>query len=268
MTFGASAIAWEFRRRHRWGFIAIGAYLVVIAAIKLVIVLRGLRVVYHDGETFGFVIMGPLAATFTYFLAVFTYGLSGDLAARESMYPARRFTLPISTAALAGWPMLYGGAATAGLWIATRLFAPWPSDTAVPWLWPAFLAAALVAWTQALTWMPYGFWGLRVLVSVLWLGAIDTIALLAISYKVSEPVMLAIAIPQIPLAFVVARFAVARARQGIVPDWRPLDGDPTQPFRVSRRGTGMVRVAESRTHAAGHGRDFAAVRAADPRGGG
>ena len=48
-----------------------------------------------------------------YFLAVFSFGLSGDLAARQSMYPARMFTLPVTTAALAGWPMLYGTAAMA-----------------------------------------------------------------------------------------------------------------------------------------------------------
>ena len=46
-----------------------------------------------------------------YFLAVFSFGLAGDLAARQSIYPARMFTLPVTTAALAGWPMLYGTAA-------------------------------------------------------------------------------------------------------------------------------------------------------------
>ena len=66
----------------------------------------------------------PLTVTFTYFLAVFSFGLAGDLAARQSMYPARMFTLPVTTAALAGWPMLYGAAAMALLWLATRLLAP------------------------------------------------------------------------------------------------------------------------------------------------
>lgn len=46
-----------------------------------------------------------------YCLAVFSYGLSGDLAARQSMYPARMFALPVTTTALAGWPMLYGTSA-------------------------------------------------------------------------------------------------------------------------------------------------------------
>ena len=64
-----------------------------------------------------------MSATFFYFLAVFSFGLSGDLAARQSIYPARMFTLPVTTAALAGWPMLYGTAAMASLWLATRLLA-------------------------------------------------------------------------------------------------------------------------------------------------
>jgi hypothetical protein len=106
------------------------------------------------------------------------------------------------------------------LWLATRLFALWPSGIAVPVIWPALVAASLLAWTQALTWMPYPLPGLRIIVTVLWLGTIDGIALLALNFKADELVMLAILAPQIPLAYLVARFAVARARRGDVPDWR------------------------------------------------
>ena len=82
---------------------------------------------------------------------------SGDLAARQSMYPARMFTLPVTTAALAGWPMLYGTAAMAILLAgheASRRVAV--GSRTCPMIWPALLAASLLAWTQALTWMPYG----------------------------------------------------------------------------------------------------------------
>jgi hypothetical protein len=164
--------------------------------------------------------MVPLTATFMYCLAVFSFGLTGDLAARQSMYPARLFTLPVTTAALAGWPMLYGTLAMAILWLGTRLFAVWPAGMHVPLIWPAFLAAALLAWAQALTWMPYGLPGLRVIVTMLWLAVIDTIVLLAINFDVPEAGMVAGLAPLVPLAFLVARFAVARARRGDVPDWR------------------------------------------------
>ena len=188
--------------------------------MKLVIVARGHAVVYDSDETFALAVMGPITATFTYCLAVFTYGLSGDIAGRPSMYPRRLFTLPVSTAALAGWPMLYGTIAVALLWAATRAFVLWPSGVAVPVIWPTIAAAALLAWTQALTWMPYGLPGVRVILAVLWLGTIQSIVLLGLRYDTSESLMLAIIAPQIPLAYLTARLAVALARRGVVPDWR------------------------------------------------
>ncbi|HET6315784.1 MAG TPA: hypothetical protein VFG86_04955, partial [Chloroflexota bacterium] len=222
MRSPAAAIAWEFRQRHRWGLIGLISYLIVLASIKVLVAAAGLPIHLDSPESFGFVVMLPISATFTYFLALFSFGLSGDLVARQSTYPARMFTLPVTTAALAGWPMLFGSAALALLWLVTRLCALWPSGIAVPLIWPAFLAAALLAWTQALTWLPYGLPGLRVIVTVLWLAVIDSVVLLALNYNAREPVMLAILAPQVPLAYFAARFAVARARRGDVPDWRGI----------------------------------------------
>src|SRR5439155_15645792 len=119
-----------------------------------------------------------------------------------------------------GLPMLYGATAMALLWFGMRLFALWPSDVAVPVIWPALLAASLLAWTQALTWMSYPLRGLRVIVTVLWLALIDAVIMVALNLKASEPVMLAMLAPHVPLAYLAARFAVARARRGDVPDWR------------------------------------------------
>lgn len=216
----AVAVAWEFRHRHHWGLMAIVALVCALSVIKLVVVVKGFPVDFDSAETFAFVVLLPMSVTFTYFLAVFTFGLEGDLAARRSMYPARMFTRPVSTAALAAWPMLYGAAAAALLWIVTRLLGIWPPSIRVPTIWPGILAVAHLAWTQALTWMPYGLPGLRVVVVMLWLTVIDTIVLLALHFEVSEPVMAAILLPLIPLAWPVARSAVARARRGDVPDWR------------------------------------------------
>ena len=194
--------------------------MIVLAAIKLVVIARGIPIYLDSAESFAFVVVVPLTATFTYFLAMFTFGLDGDLAARQSMFPARRMTLPVTTTALAGWPMIYGSAAIGMLWLATRALAPWPSGFEIPTIWPALLAVSLLAWTQALTWMPYPLPGLRIVVTVLWLGTIDAIALLAVAFHARESLMVGIIVPQIPLAYVVARFAVARARRGEVPDWR------------------------------------------------
>ncbi len=218
MRSPAAALAWEFRQRHRWGLIALAGYLVLLATIKLIE--PGWTVTMDSAERFGVVVMVPLTTTFLYVLTVFSFGLSGDVAGRPSMYPARLFTLPVSTAALAGWPMLYGAGVMAILWLAMRFLAVWPSGFDIPVIWPALTAVTLLAWTQALMWMPYGARGLRVILAVLWLSTIDAIVLLALRYHASEAVMIAIVAPLIPLAYVAARFAVARARRGDVPDWR------------------------------------------------
>ena len=113
MRGAARAIGWEFRWRHRLWLTALATYVIVFFAIKLLILgpERPIRMNPPNGLA-GFIIT-PVSFTFFYFVAVFSYGLSGDLAARESIFPARMFTLPVTTRALAGWPMLYGTAAAA-----------------------------------------------------------------------------------------------------------------------------------------------------------
>src|SRR2546428_689444 len=59
MRSPAAAIAWEFRQRHRWGLLALIAYLFVLAIIKLVLLERGQRVDL-DEETFALVIVTVL----------------------------------------------------------------------------------------------------------------------------------------------------------------------------------------------------------------
>lgn len=233
MQSPAAAIAWEFRTRHRWGMLGVALYIVALAVIKLANLTRGVPLYADSPATFGFTVMVPLAATTMYFLAVFTFGLDGDLAARQSMYPSRRFTQPVTTTALAGWPMLWGSAAMVVLWLALRTLAMWPAEFGIPWIWPALLAMSLLAWTQALTWMPYPMTGLRIIAMVLWLATVDTTVLLALHFNAGEWLMIAILAPQIPLAYIVARYAVARARRGEIPDWRATFSLPR--IAVSRR---------------------------------
>lgn len=216
------ALGWEFRRRHRWPLIGIAAYLLVLAAVKLLVFgpADAIRLVTPDGRAG--VLIAPLSTTYLYYLAVFSFGFAGDLAARQSNFPARLFTLPVRTRSLVRGPMLHGSGAVAILVLAATLLARWPWHIDVPLVWPAVLAAVFLAWTQALTWMPYGLPGVRVIVTVLWLVSLDVIVILAVHYHVSEPVMLAILAPQLPLAYLTACYAVGRARRGDVPDWRPV----------------------------------------------
>lgn len=222
MRSPARAIGWEFRRRHLWVLIALAGYLLVLAAIKALIHGPWEPVTLDPPDGRVGVAMVPLSTTFFYFLAVFSFGLAGDLGARQSIYPARMFALPVTTKALAGWPMLYGAATMTSLWLGTALFARWPWGMHLPLIWPALLAVVFLAWTQALTWMAYGLPGLRVIVTVLWLATLDAAVLLALHYKVPEAVLVSVLVPQLPLAYLTACAAVGRARRGDVPDWRGM----------------------------------------------
>lgn len=218
MRTAAAAIAWEFRQRHRWGLIALLATILILATIKVAVLTTPAQRELND-VMFPLLVAIPMAAAVLYLLAVFTFGISGDLAARESMYPPRMLTLPVSAAALAGWPMLYGCLSIALLWQTMRMVCLFPSAFAVPKYWPALFAASLLAWTQALTWMPYPFRGMRIVVSIGLLVSIDVVVFTALRSKASESTMLLLLAPFVPLAYLAASSAVGRARRGDVPDW-------------------------------------------------
>ena len=215
----AAAFAWEFRRRHRWGIVALVLYCVVMAVLKYRMASTG-GYTMRDGETFAMFIAVPLSFVFLYVIGAFTFGFSGDLAARQSVFPARLFTLPVTTEQLVRWPMFIGGATMAVLWVAIRFLSVWPSDVPVPVLWPVVMAMLLLWWAQALLWLPYPVRGARVVVTLLWLAAMETIMFVALHFQASERVMIAIIAPQLPFAYLLARAAVARARRGDVPTWR------------------------------------------------
>jgi hypothetical protein len=219
MRSPARAIAWEFRQPHRWALMGLAGYLLAGGFIKL-LVLGPAQVRLDPPDAVAAVAVVPFTVAFFYLLGVFSFGLAGDLAARQSIYPPRLFTLPVTTATLAGWPMLFGTAAMVSLWLVTASLARWPWGIDVPFVWPAVLGAVFLAWTQVLTWMPYGLPGLRVIVTVLWLVALDAIVILAVHYQASEPLIVALLAPQLLLAYPAACVAVARARRGEVPDWR------------------------------------------------
>lgn len=230
----AAAIGWEFWTRQRWVLAAVPVYLLVLALIKPAVVGPD---ALEPGDGFAAFGVVPFSTTFMYFIAVFSFGLNGDLAARQSIYPARFFTLPVPTAELARWPMFYGASAMMLLWFAAATVGRWALNMNLPWVWPAFLAAAVLAWTQVFMWMPYGLRGLRVIAAVTVLISLDTIVILAINFNWSEGALIAFLAPQLPVAYFCACLAVARARRGVVPDWslfsRTAVAQTRPPFRSS-----------------------------------
>ena len=94
MRSPALAIGWEFATRHRWGFAALAGYLVILGTTSLLLAEPGHAVNLH-GSPDGPPITPRLIATvfvpvslFTYhFVAVFSFGLTGNLAAGSRCTP-------------------------------------------------------------------------------------------------------------------------------------------------------------------------------------
>ena len=219
----ARVFAWEFGHQYRWGLLVIAAYVITLLTTRL-LGLEWAQPVDASPARFIGTIAIPLWSAVMFLLPVFSFGLTGDLAARQSMYPLRLLTLPVTSTALTAWPMLFGTVAIALLAQAARL-ASWPAQIEPPF-WLVLYAPAFLAWTQVLMWMSYPVRGLRVVAVVSWLVVMDIIAIIAVELKLSETLMAAILVPQLPAAYLAARAAVVRARRGDASDWsgafRPL----------------------------------------------
>lgn len=227
MRSPALAIAWEFGRRYRWGLLVLAGYILIALTTRLLVLEHGRAVSLDDpndlpalAPRFVATVIVPLSFFTYWLLAVFSFGFTGNLAARESLYPSRMFTLPMTTTALTGWPMLYGSAVMATLWAVTARCVVLPSGVDLPLVWPPLFAVATLAWVQVLMWLPYGLPGLRVIVAVAWLVAIDAAVFMAMDRRVPDRFLVAFLGPQLPLAYLGARFGVAMARRGDLPDWR------------------------------------------------
>ena len=244
MRSPAAAIAWELTRRHRWGLTAIACYIAALALGRIWYLDPSTRFEIEDNDLFVFSIVMPLSMTYLYLVVMFCFGMAGDIGTRESRYPARMFTLPVTTAALAGWPMLYGMVLMAALWVAVTLLALWPAGVIFPVGWPAIFAAVFLGWAQVLMWTPFGVPRLRVVASVALLISVDAVVIVAINYEIPESTMIAALSAQLPLTYVLARLAVARARRGEVPDWlaRWRRTDRERSARVRRHFTSAARA--------------------------
>ena len=239
----ARAFLWEYRRRHQLGLILLAIYLLTFLVMQATVLGDEYTVRLNPPNGFAFFVILPGVSMWFYMVGAFTYGLSGDLGARESIYPKRMLTLPVTTAALVGWPMLFGASAAAALWIVMALFMRVAgAEYQLPLAWPALLSGLYIAWMQALTWMPYGVPGIRVVIAVLWLFVVDAIVITAFEKQVPNATMLAILAPQLPIAYAVAWLAVARARRGVVPDW-------TIPLRSAREVLHRRQSFRSAAHA-------------------
>jgi hypothetical protein len=215
------AFAWILWRQHRWGLLVVMSSLFLAGGLSALVSAHSSRSVAENLFGSG---MWPLMSLLLYPLCVFTYAFdAGDLLARESCFPARLLRLPVPTRTLVAWPMACGAAAVFLLWLGTALFIfqPWLRllQAEMPLWWPSMMAVAILAWTQALLWAPFGLPGFRVfLVFVLILSMIGS-SIAGVKFGVSEGSLAALYAGLAAIAWTMSYAGVRHARRGDVPNW-------------------------------------------------
>jgi hypothetical protein len=211
MRTPALALLWETWARQRRVLQAAGLYLLGLLVLGRFVPADTLR---NDA----LLLLAPLAGAFPILLASWAYGFDTPMESPRSGLPGRLFALPVSTAALVGWPMLFGGLTPALAWVLLGVGLLRPRGVAVPLLWPALNFAALVAWTQAVAWSPWVLPGLRLLVGAPLLGAlvVGPVMLVAAGEtpQANEPLVVALLAVLLAAAYPVTVAGVSRARRG------------------------------------------------------
>ncbi len=209
-----TAVVWEVWRRHRWVLVASTVWFVAVAVVCHVL---SEQAIFGPDAVWIMSLFG-ISPLLCGLLPLFAYGCDADLAGKNSIFPARMFTLPLSTRALVGWPMLYGTVATAAAWLAVATLVLRLGGGEVALIWPAALLAACLAWVQAMAWRPFGLVGMRIVASVAPIGVLVAISSLRWIGGLPEAIVALALAGTIAPAYLVAVAGVARARRGDQPE--------------------------------------------------
>jgi hypothetical protein len=213
MRSPSTAMLWERWAGCRWWLIGGLAYFVPVAVICNLL---------PEGTAYSVVrvyLVVPLMVSPLGLIAMFVCGAHADVSSSDSLFPQRMFHLPLSTRALVGSSMLLGVSMMFLVCIALNTLALRTIRPDFPVLWPALLATACLAWLQVLAWAPFGMFYLRVVVGVPLLGSVLALPVLTEMLGMPSIVLVPVLAAQIPLAYVVATWSLARARRGDSPDW-------------------------------------------------
>lgn len=214
MSSPALGIAFSFWLRLRWVIVGMPILLLVFAlAIHL---FPGIAPFFVGGTTL--ILLGVLVPM----LNTFTFG-PADLGVRSSGFPTHMMVLPLSNRSLVGWPMLFGAATHAVLWMLVATIVYRPAAVNMPVLWPATLLAAIGAWVQAVGWTPFPSPFARVpalAISLTPLIMVPACAGLVFEGPAHSIVIVACSLAWILVAYLYGVHGLSRARRGS--DWNWL----------------------------------------------
>jgi len=207
------AIGWQLWARYRLWLMGWLAY-VVLAALLC-------RLLTHEGLRHALAL--PVVLSPLFLMGLFTLGSDGDLASRDSVFPARMLTLPITTRALVGWPMLYGVVLMPSVCLAMILLVLRPAGVPVPLSWPPVVATTCLVWFQAILWSPFPLPLIRLPLLVVVVVLQGGLVALGQHFNASSSVIIGIVVVQVPFVYWRAVVRVSQARRGDGPyrHWLP-----------------------------------------------
>jgi len=214
----AIGVLWQLWRRHRGWLVGGAGYFVVASVLCHALPADPAFLPFKFAASF------PLVVGLALLTPVFAHATNADVTGRESVFPTQMFVLPMTARALVGWPMLFGTVSVALGWLAVAGLVLRPGGMNAPLGWPALLAAACLAWVQALVWRPFGLPGLRMVTLVVPIGVVVAVSSLRWMARLPEPVVALLLALTIAPAYALAVAGVARARRGDQPDWQWLTG--------------------------------------------
>lgn len=212
------ALTWQLWRPQRWFWVGMGLYTLILAVVCNLL-LRG-EVAQMVGAG-GLMPLGYSAVIGIAFLALVTGGAS-DLG-KNSGFPSWMFTLPVRTQCMVAWVMLNGTFGLVMAFVAISCLILRPSGFDPPW-WLAFIAPTILAWIQVLSWTPFTFSIVRLLLMITILTVVSMLPpLLAYFYEVRAAIIMSSQLVLIAIAYPLAGYGVVRARRGDAaePRWLP-----------------------------------------------
>lgn len=220
LTSPGQAILWQIAWRARWGLLPALVYL--LTAIVLSHVLPQNLSIQLGGDSVPAVgwFLG-MPGLFTNILLVAAFTMAGTDVA-DTGFTKHMFVLPVRTRTLVAWPMFSGCVAVAGLWLITATLIFRPGGIAAPLWWPAAAMIYFLTVFQAVCWTPFvqRWLHLAVIVLALMLPMIALPFIVLLDLQWSEPVVAALLLAIVPVAYLAALSGVARTRRGEPYEWR------------------------------------------------
>ncbi len=226
MSVCGRAFAWHFWHRFPWVTFGGGTYLTfLISAHAMIPPERWSAIVALCG-------LAPVLPFLLYLLMIFSFSEHADVFVKDSGYPAYLFRHPLTSRALAGWPMFIGATTIAAVWLATVMLVLRPTFTVVQhefaldmrepidWVLPSTLMmVCLLVWLQAVIWTTFPLVLLRACAAVMVVAGVPSLAAVAAHYGFSPAMTCLWTGLSLPAAYAAAVIGINRARHGDAPHW-------------------------------------------------